>query len=188
MVLPGRYEVRLTVGGQEFRQPLQVKLDPRLKATQADLARQLDLAQKLAASMNATYEGYNQAAQWRTELADRVAQLRKAGSAPDALAAAQAAETKAQGLTDAAGPPEGLGPLNRDLARLLIAVDQSDTPPASEVAETFFGICQATQAALARWDELRATDLPQLNRLLTEQRLASLTVPPAAPAGADCGK
>jgi photosystem II stability/assembly factor-like uncharacterized protein len=188
MVLPGRYEVRLTVGGQVYRQPIAVKLDPRLKVSAAELTRQLQLAQKIAASMNATYEGYNQAAQWRTELADRVAQLQKAGNAPDALAAAQAAETKAQGLTDAAGPPAGLGPMNRDLTRLLIAVDQSDTPPASALVETFAGMCQETNAALARWNDLGAKDVPQLNGMLAGQRLAPLTAPKEALALGDCGK
>ena len=188
MVLPGQYEVRLTVGGQIYRQPIVVKLDPRLKVSMPELARQLDLAQKIAGSMNATYEGYNQAAQWYAELADRVAQLQNAGNAPDMLAAAQAAETKAQGLTDAAGPPAGLGPMNRDLTRLLIAVDQSDTPPASALIETFAGMCQDTAAALGRWNDLRSKDVPQLNAMLEQLRLAPLTAAKDALAVPDCGK
>ena len=62
------------------------------------------------ASMNATYEGYNQAAQLRSRVGDRLTPLKQPGKSPDALAAAQALDTKAQGLTDAAGPPPGLGP------------------------------------------------------------------------------
>jgi hypothetical protein len=187
MVLPGRYEVRLTVGGQEYRQQITVKLDPRLKVSTQELQRQLDLAQKIAASMGATYEGYNQAAQLRTELGDRLASLKQAGKSPDALAAAQALDGKAQGLTDAAGPPAGLGPMNRDLTRLLIAVDQSDTPPASEIIETFTGMCQETHAALVRWDDLRTHDLPALNAMLAKQSLAPVTVPRQALSNPDCG-
>ena len=188
MVLPGQYEVRLTVAGQVYRQPIAVKLDPRLNVSVPELQRQLDLAQKIAAGMNSTYEGYNQAAQWRTDLAGRMAQLQKSGNAPDALAAAKTLEAKAQGITDAAGPPAGLGPLNRDLTRLLIAVDQSDTPPASEIVQTFEGMCQDTHAAVARWNEMRTKDVPQLNAMLAEHRLAPLSVPKEALADPDCGK
>ena len=45
--------------------------------------------------------------------------------------------------------------MNRDLTRLMIAVDQSDTPPAGAIVETFAGMCQETRAALTRWNDLR---------------------------------
>ena len=63
-----------------------------------------------------------------------------------------------------------LGPMNRDLTRLLIAVDQSDTPPASELIETFAGMCQDTRAALARWSDLLTHDVPRLNAMLARQQ------------------
>jgi photosystem II stability/assembly factor-like uncharacterized protein len=181
MVLPGRYEIRLTVGGQTYRQPITVKLDPRLPYSTEDLQRQLHLAQTIAAGMQATYQGYNQAAQLRSELEERMAALKQPGKSPDALAAAEAVDTKARGLTDAAGPPPGLGPMNRDLTRLMIAVDQSDSPPASEVVEAFTGMCRDTQAALARWDELRA-DAVKLNETLRQEGLPAVSPgQPAAP-------
>jgi hypothetical protein len=186
MVVPGRYEVRFTAGGQEFRQPIVVKLDPRLKVTTAELRQQLELAQKIAANMGATYQGYNQAAQLQSELADRVAQLEKAGNSADALAAAKAAQEKSRGLTDAAGPPAGLGPMNRDLTRLLIAVDQSDTPPASALLETFAGMCEDTHAGLDRWDDLRK-EVAQLNAALAKERVAAVSVTKDALAVPACG-
>ena len=96
MVLPGQYQIVLTVGGQKYRQPITVKLDPRLTYSTQELQRQLDLAQKLAAGMNATYEGYNQAAQLRKEVADRIDQLKQPGKSPDSLAAAEALDQKAR--------------------------------------------------------------------------------------------
>jgi hypothetical protein len=182
MVLPGRYEVRLTVAGQEYRQPITVKLDPRLKATMADLREQLELGQKLAANMNATYEGYNQAAQLLAELTDRVAQLKKANSS--ALTSVEAAEDKAKGLTDAAG---GLGPMNRDLTRLMIAVDQADTAPASALIETYAGLCQDTRQALDRWNDLRTKEATQLNTVLAQEKLSPVSAPKDALAIPDCG-
>lgn len=184
MVLPGHYEVRLTVNGRTYRQPITVRLDPRLTYSNAELARQLELAQKLAAGMNATYQGYNDAAQLRSELQDRIAALKEAGKA-DALADAQALETKVQGLTDAAGTPAGLGPMNRDLTRLLIAVDQADAPPGSEVVETFGAMCQETKSSLARWSGVR-TEVPKLNETLKKAGVREVTVG-KAPAAVECG-
>jgi hypothetical protein len=187
MVVPGQYEIRLTAGGEKYRQPITVKLDPRLNYSPADLQRQLDLAQKIAAGMNATHEGYTEVARLRTELGDRLATLKQPGKPAETLAAAQALDLKAQGLTDAGGPPAALGPMNRDLTRLMIAVDQADTPPASELIETFTGMCRDTLAALARWNDLRTHDVPQLNAMLAQQSVAPLTVPNQALGLPDCG-
>ncbi len=186
MVVPGEYEVRLTVGGVTYRRPITVKLDPRLDVSTKELQTQLELAQKIATSMSATYQGYNQVSQLRTELAARIATLTQSGKSPETLAAAQAVDTKAQGLTDAAGPPAGLGPMNRDLTRLMIAVSQSDTPPASSLVETFTGMCQDSHGALTRWSDLRTTDVPQLNAALARESLPPLTVPPAIQREAAC--
>ena len=164
MVVPGRYEIRLTVGGVTYKQPITVKLDPRLNVSTEELQTQLDLAQKIAADMGATYEGYNQVAKLRVELGRHIATLTETGKSPETLAAAKALDQKAQGLTDAAGPPAALGPMNRDLTRLMIAVGQSDSPPASSLFETFDGMCQDSHSALSRWSDLRTTDLPQLER------------------------
>jgi photosystem II stability/assembly factor-like uncharacterized protein len=45
-VLPGRYTVRLTAAGVTLNETLEVTLDPRSKATPADLRAQFDLAMK----------------------------------------------------------------------------------------------------------------------------------------------
>ncbi len=187
MVVPGDYEVRLTVNGVIYRQPITVKLDPRLKYSIEELRRQLDLGQKIVTGMSATVQGYNQAAQLHKELAARIATLTESGKSPETLAAAKELDVKMQGLIDAAGPPPGLGPMNRDLTRLLIAVDQSDSPPASEIIETFVGMCHETHGALARWNDLRTTDVPQLNTLLVRQSLAPLMLPGGVLPQTDCG-
>jgi hypothetical protein len=124
MVVPGQYEIRLTVNGVTQSQQMTVKLDPRLNVSPKELQGQLDLAQKIAASMSATYQGYNLVAQLRGELAERIAALTRTGKSPETLAAAQAADLKLEELTDSAGPTAGLGPMNRDLTRLMIAVGQ----------------------------------------------------------------
>ncbi|HSP46323.1 MAG TPA: hypothetical protein VLO30_10045, partial [Chthoniobacterales bacterium] len=48
--MPGDYSVVLSVGGKTFTQPLPVKMDPRLKASAADLAKQFELSKLLYAT------------------------------------------------------------------------------------------------------------------------------------------
>ncbi len=44
---PGKYSVSLTTGGKTFTQPLTLQMDPRIKASTADLAEQFTLATRL---------------------------------------------------------------------------------------------------------------------------------------------
>ena len=46
---PGRYTVRLTAAGKTLTQPLAIRKDPRIKATDADLSQQFDLARQIQA-------------------------------------------------------------------------------------------------------------------------------------------
>jgi hypothetical protein len=186
MVVPGQYQVVLTVAGQKYRQPITVKLDPRIPYSTQDLERQLELGQKLVAGLHATYEGYNEASRLHSELGERIAQLQQAGKAPDALKAAQDLDQKALGLMDVAGQPAAMGPMNRDLTRLLVAVDQSDSPPASEIVETWTGMCEETRGAVDRWNQIRMEELPKLNEVLRQQGLQPVTVPSQALAVPAC--
>ncbi|MEO6912670.1 MAG: glycoside hydrolase, partial [Candidatus Baltobacteraceae bacterium] len=55
LVTPGRYTVRLTVGGQMRSAPLVIEMDPRVHISQAGLRAQFDLAGRIADGMNRTF-------------------------------------------------------------------------------------------------------------------------------------
>jgi photosystem II stability/assembly factor-like uncharacterized protein len=46
-ILPGSYSVVLTASGKSFTQPLTLKMDPRVKATEAELTKQFELSKRL---------------------------------------------------------------------------------------------------------------------------------------------
>ena len=50
-VQPGTYQVRLTVDGRSFRQPVVVRMDPRVKTSLPDLTLQFTLSKTVAAVM-----------------------------------------------------------------------------------------------------------------------------------------
>ena len=47
MVVPGKYQVRLTAGGRTLTRPLTVTMDPRVKASPAELTSQFDLGLRI---------------------------------------------------------------------------------------------------------------------------------------------
>jgi photosystem II stability/assembly factor-like uncharacterized protein len=52
---PGAYTLKLLVGGQTFRQPLTLKMDPRASITPLGLAQQFALATRIADMMNRSF-------------------------------------------------------------------------------------------------------------------------------------
>jgi hypothetical protein len=61
LAVPGRYSVALTINGHTVRQPLIVKMDPRVSATPLGLSQQFSLAAKLVEMMNRSYAAWQQA-------------------------------------------------------------------------------------------------------------------------------
>ena len=58
LVAPGEYVATLEVGGKSYRQPLTVKPDPRVRATQAESVEQETLAKQIGDGLAASYDAY----------------------------------------------------------------------------------------------------------------------------------
>jgi photosystem II stability/assembly factor-like uncharacterized protein len=89
LVVPGTYSVVLNYGGQRTRQTFAVALDPRLHATEDDLATRLALTQQIEADMNSLNQDVNRALAARDKLQAAVSRHRlsedRAASAVEAL-------------------------------------------------------------------------------------------------------
>ncbi len=66
--LPGNYQVRLTVQGKSYTAPLEIKPDPRLKVTQADLQKQFDLLIKIRERVTQVHDTVNQIRDIRSQI------------------------------------------------------------------------------------------------------------------------
>ena len=118
--LPGTYQLRLAVGGRVLRQAIAIKMDPRVRATAADLALQYRLSKSVETAMRqladarrttkARLANPDQGARWRAiaQKLDQVYQplpglfstLQAADARP--TAAVEAAATEAVANADAA--------------------------------------------------------------------------------------
>ena len=106
-VLPGTYQVKLTVDGKTTAQPLTILMDPRSLATPADLNQQLTWAQKVFTSMVEA----NKAIAHLTDLASK--------------------------SKDAQATLAGIQTIARTLNGLLNAIESADRTPTSQVIAAY---------------------------------------------------
>jgi hypothetical protein len=185
LVLPGEYTIELSAGGRRDRQTLTVRPDPRVRASTADLAAQLELATRLIDALAVTYDGYSGLKDLRSTIAERVKAIADARQAKDAKNAVDALEKKIEAIQTGTAALPGLGLVNRDMARLSELLLSGDARPADQLQASVAESCQVLTAVLDSWRRLNAMDLPAVN-----SAIARLKLPPFAevivPAGAPC--
>jgi photosystem II stability/assembly factor-like uncharacterized protein len=172
LALPGTYQVKLTAGGQSFTQPLEVRMDPRVRTPADGLAQQLKLASGIAEAMGRDAATLRQVNALRGRLAALPASARK-GALGKAVAAFDA---KAAAIAGSEGDEEGGAPslaqLNDALGRLLVLLNGADEAPTTQQQAGVAELERRLGAAMARWDELRGRDLERLNARLRRAQVA----------------
>ena len=141
--LPDRYLARLSVGGQEYERPFEIRKDPRVTATDADLEAQFELMMQIRDRL--------------TEVTDAVEQLREAlrqleeredaaggdaavATAKDKLRAIEGALTRAVGPKPSFNlPPKALNNRLAALTRYVGGADERPTQQAYGVFEDLSG-------------------------------------------------
>jgi photosystem II stability/assembly factor-like uncharacterized protein len=181
-VVPGQYTIVLNVNGKEYRQPLTITLDPRVHVSQADLQQQLDTERNISAQMAATYSSYQYLKTLNSAVAERQKSL-----ANDKAASDQLEEFRKQVGNLAEGSPSelGLGPLNRELARLATMIESGDSRPAAALQSSVDQSCQQLAKRLAQSKELQSGVL-SVNAMLQKKSQAPLPIAAAIPAAPTC--
>ena len=192
-VVPGEYSLVLTVDGKTYSQPLTVTLDPRVLASQSDLVKQLDVETSISDQMAASYDGDVQVRALRAVIADRQKSFNPDSANPDptkkdAADALKALDDQAADIGD--GKPEelGLGPLNRELARLAFMIESGDSRPAALLEANVEQYCQDLTKRLGQWRELNQQKILPANALLQKYNLAPVPVATNIPTAPRCGK
>ena len=170
---PGRYTVELTVAGRDYRQPLSVVPDPRVKVSQAALQRQFELARKVEAQ-RLTVSVALAGAETLLDAID--ARLATAGALHADMAALLAKATDISGTRPHANrmpfpavPPlrtDSLQAIATDLRQLEAAVDGADAAPSPDALASYAELSRSLSATLAEWKRLQSADLARLNARL----------------------
>jgi len=179
LVAPGKYEVTLTVDGQTYRQPLEVKPDPRVNISQAQFDVQLALEQRLNRGMAATYDAWNQVHAARTAL-----NAKPGSGTADANTLAIDAIDKELGIfEDGARGETGFGPLNRDIGRFASMAGTADGKPSQSLSAAATAECEEIGKALVRWKDFNAKQIAEFNASAAPKGWTPLPVATQIPAG-----
>ncbi|MDQ1639548.1 MAG: hypothetical protein QOF62_2887 [Pyrinomonadaceae bacterium] len=182
LVSPGIYQVKLTVAGQSYTAPIEVKMDPRVKIAPLALPQQVVLNKQIVEAMNQSFATVCAIGALRDQLKALLSQT-KAGTADVAIAeAAGTLDKKAAELVavERQYPPVGivsLAALNGSLGSLLQLVEGADAAPTAQAHETFITYKRLLDQQMAKWNELKAKDLPALNELLRQRQMSPVTTP-----------
>ncbi len=181
IALPGEYTTRLTVNGHTSTASLTVKMDPRVNASPADLEKQFDLEVHLASELTVSAEAVTQAR-------SVVDQLHKLGNQSGALAESIKAFDQKVGTILRGPTPAVPGASEPTLTRANAAVDalytgvgQADAAPTTAQINAAADTERDLSALMKRWEEIKNSDLPALNRQLKSANLPEIQLDSKAP-------
>ncbi len=182
-VPPGTYRVRLTVGDQTFEQEFELRKDPRVSASDADLKAQFTLLQQLHTRLSDTHKAINEIRAIRRRAEDWAA---RAKDKPELEAVARAA----QAVIDRLKPIEAeliqieaksrgdslLYPvrLNGKLAYLAGVVASADAAPTASSKQVFDDLSKRVQAQLDQLAETVVTEVGDLNETIRTANLPAV--------------
>ena len=175
-VVPGEYSAVLTVGSRTYMQGLTVKMDPRVKTSEAELQEQLALSQQLS-ELRVTLEPIGKV------FDSLVQQLTKLG----AQSLPKNIEEKLNGLNarlKELGPPNarpGAAPSLHalDSARELFGQIQGvDAAPTDRVKAAVNEVRVQAAALTKSWQEIIGQEVPALNQNLQASGLPPMNVAP----------
>jgi photosystem II stability/assembly factor-like uncharacterized protein len=175
LVVPGKYTVELGYAGKTYKQTLTVVPDPRIHASQSDLVEQRDVALQATRGMKSSWDAFHQVDALRKALAESQKSLTGA-EADKTKQAAEALGKKIDNVEKGKPTAPGVGPVNRDLARLIFSVESADIRPADTVKAALEENCDALEKDLAQWQQLNQQEVPAFNQLLAGSKAAALPV------------
>ena len=184
---PGDYQVRLQFGDQTYTQPFEVRKDPRIPTSDADLRAQFDLLIAIRDCLSGIHTGVNtirsirkQTEEWESrtkqhEVHDTVAAA--ANDLRDKLRAVEGelTQVKAKVRSDTLDHPIKL---NAKVAALASVVSSGEAAPTRQSQEVFDDLSTRVAAQLERLRAVIDTDVAAFNKLIRDAGVPAIV--PAA--------
>ncbi len=183
LVVPGTYQVNLTVGAETYKAPLVVKEDPRINVSAADLEKQLALALEIQGEVNAAHDAVNEIRSLQAQLGPL--EKRLGATHKDLSDAATALGKQADAIENHlidTRSKSGEDSLNfpvlvaDQMMALGGSVESGDAAPTAAERAVFDVLKKGIDAQVAAWNQLQKKDLASLN-----EKLKAANVPFVAP-------
>jgi photosystem II stability/assembly factor-like uncharacterized protein len=186
-VVPGMYQVRLTVDGKAMTENFEVKADPRLSVSASDFAKQLEFGLKIRDKLTETHNAILQIRDVRKQVDDLLKRLTgqpsykvindAATGLKKNLASVEETlyQTKNQSSQDPLNYPIRL---NNKLAALAGVAQSADAAPTDQSYAVYEEIVIQIDSQLAKLAQMMKTDVPAFNQLVRDQNIPAVTVKP----------
>jgi hypothetical protein len=170
-VMPGSYTVRLTVDGKTFSHPLQVKMDPRVKTSVADLQKQHDISLR-------AYMLRQQVLAEIDSIQNMRSQIKSIGHNAAGTLSESLKQTDTQLAVFVARDPtnkeENFEKINNELAGIFNILQEVDARPTNQLLSSSEEAFNAVTSLTKRWNHFRNTQLVSLNSQLKSAGLPLL--------------
>jgi hypothetical protein len=187
LAVPGKYQVRLTANGKSETAAFELKIDPRVTVSQADMEKQFKLEMDLEAELNRVYDAVNEIQDVREQL-DGIKKRVAPGDASKALLEnVSALDTKLVAVRDplinfkisASEDSLAYAPgIDGKLAFLSMAVaGYADAAPTAAEYREFDKVKKQTEDLLAAWEQVRNVDLGNFQKVAAQEKLMPILVP-----------
>jgi hypothetical protein len=174
MVLPGTYTAKLTVDGQSQATPVDVRLDPRVSVSRADLEKQLALSLTLREDLTRLSGIVRDLRSVREQVKTRSASLQGVAAAAPVAEAASVLAGKCDVLEEKLHNPEaevaydilampGGAQLYSRLAPLYSWAHDGDGRPTQGMRDVYAELRKELDGLGAEWKTILETDVPALN-------------------------
>ena len=186
-VMPGTYTLKLTVAGKSQTVPVEVKVDPRVKTTQADLQKRFDLAMRVRADIEVLHTSVNQLRGVRSQLELVKKRLEEEGDeGKPVLAACDEVEKKIAPveqeliqvkMQSSEGNLRYPNMLNEQYDSFRATIETADAAPTQAELAVFDELHGRLEKQVAAWKQIAATDVPAVNDLVRKQNISLVEVP-----------
>ncbi|WP_284343685.1 hypothetical protein [Dyella mobilis] len=186
LVLPGKYQVVLTVDGKSYRAPLNVVMDPRVTADQHALADGLAFSREVGDALQRMWQAHGEVEGVRDQLDEADKKLGNDASRAALRADLDAFRKKTDPLVSGDGEAStNLEAMNDALTAIATDVEGADRAPTDGQRQAFAEYQANLDKATASWQSLRDKDLPALNQRLRGAGMKAIAVPAANQIHAD---
>jgi photosystem II stability/assembly factor-like uncharacterized protein len=187
-VVPGTYQVRLTVNGKSETQKFEVRKDPRIQTTPEQFAAQLELGLQLRDKLSQTNGAVVQIRDVRKQVDDLTARLKAGPQTEKVKAVLEKSQSLSAELTTleealyqtknraSEDPLNFPVRLNNKIAALLSAVEEADAEPTMSQQQVFEDLATEVNAQLKRVKDVVDQRVPALNRSVREQDIPAISI------------
>ena len=185
-VLPGTYQVRLTIGDWQQQRSFQLVNDPRGATKSTDLEEQFDLSLEILEELNSVYDEIRKIRSVREQTADLAGRMAESGYGDEAKQLARELGEKLTAIegqlmqtrNESSQDPLNFSPmLDNQIAYLLGYVASSRTRPTDGSVVRFEDLKEEHALLSADLESVLRKELAAFNQLVAEKKIPAILLP-----------